>query len=68
MISAARVSQDIPVSEEQEKKLEGWCDQADEAIVESSNWHMADVTTKIIGFFYDIRDAVSLINEQLNGV
>jgi hypothetical protein len=29
---------------------------------------MADVTTKIIGFFYDIRDAVSLINEQLNGV
>jgi hypothetical protein len=29
---------------------------------------MADGTTKIIGFFYDIRDAVSLINEQLNGV
>lgn len=67
MVSSARVTQTIPVSSEQQIKLEK--NDALKRITQQSHCQLsvADSQVTVRGFFYDVRDAVSLLNEQLTG-
>jgi rRNA processing protein Krr1/Pno1 len=68
MISSARVTQTLSVSEEQHKALQK--NDAIKRITQQAPAHItiADGTANIRGLFYDVRDVVSLLNEQLTGV
>jgi rRNA processing protein Krr1/Pno1 len=67
MIASARVTQSIPVSSEQKEILE----KKDFArkIAQQTSVAMTVDGDKVIakGFFYDVRDSVSLVNEMLTG-
>jgi rRNA processing protein Krr1/Pno1 len=67
MIAAARVTQTVPLDSEQEAKLEK--NDALKRITQQSHCQLtvADHNVSVRGFFYDVRDAVSLLNEQLTG-
>ena len=67
MIASARVTQTVPIDSEQEAKLEK--NDALKRITQQSHCQLTvtDGTVSVRGFFYDVRDAVSLLNEQLTG-
>lgn len=67
MIASARVTQTIPIDSEQEAKLEK--NDALKRITQQSHCQLSvtDGTVSVRGFFYDVRDALSLLNEQLTG-
>ena len=68
MISSFRVTQTIPVTEEQAVTLER--NNAIKRTIRavSVQIDISDGTAKIRGFFFDVCDAVSLLKEQLTGV
>jgi polyribonucleotide nucleotidyltransferase len=68
MVASARVTQTVPVTEEQAVILE-----KNNAIKRTTKAvpvqiSISDGTAKVRGFFYDVCDAVSLLKEQLTGV
>lgn len=67
MVSSARVTQSLDVSEEQRKTLEK--NGAIKRIIQQAPAHIsiADGKATIRGFFYDVRDALCLLCEQLTG-
>jgi polyribonucleotide nucleotidyltransferase len=67
-VSSARVTQIVPVTEEQAVTLEknNAIKRTIKAVPVQIN--ISDGTAKIRGFFYDVCDAVSLLKEQLTGV
>jgi rRNA processing protein Krr1/Pno1 len=67
MVASARVTQSLDVSEEQEATLKK--KDALKRIMAQTPAHIAVSNGKatIRGVFYDVRDAVSLLNEQLTG-
>lgn len=68
LVSSARVTQTVPVTEEQAVTLEknNAIKRTTRAVPVQIN--ISDGTAKIRGFFYDVCDAVSLLKEQLTGV
>ncbi len=67
MISSARVTQTVAVTQDQQTKLEK--NDALKRITQQSHCQLsfADGNVTIRGFFYDVRDAISLLNEKLTG-
>jgi len=67
MISSARVTQTVTVTPEQQTKLEKT--EALKRIMQQSHCQLSilDGVVTVRGFFYDVRDAVSLLNEKLTG-
>jgi predicted PilT family ATPase len=68
MVASARVTQTVAVTEEQHKTLE-----KNDTIKRTMQGvpvqiNISDGTAIIRGYFHDVRDAVSLLNEQLTGV
>ena len=68
LISSAKVSQTLPVSDEQHNTLQK--NDAIKRITQEAPAHISisDGKATIRGFFYDVRDAVSLLNEQLTRI
>eukprot|EP00980_Cylindrotheca_fusiformis_P002553 scaffold603_cov118-Cylindrotheca_fusiformis.AAC.5 len=67
MVATARVSQSLSLTEDQQKSLEN--SGALKRIMREVPSHVtvADGSATVRGFFYDVRDAVALLNEQLRG-
>jgi polyribonucleotide nucleotidyltransferase len=67
MVATARVTQTLPVTEDQQKSLEnnGTLKRVMREIPTQINFEDGNATVR--GYFYDVRDAVALLNEQLLG-
>eukprot|EP00526_Cylindrotheca_closterium_P003765 CAMPEP_0113621100 /NCGR_PEP_ID=MMETSP0017_2-20120614/10774_1 /TAXON_ID=2856 /ORGANISM="Cylindrotheca closterium" /LENGTH=1210 /DNA_ID=CAMNT_0000530821 /DNA_START=20 /DNA_END=3652 /DNA_ORIENTATION=+ /assembly_acc=CAM_ASM_000147 len=67
MVATARVTQTVPVDDEQKKKLEQ-NNTIRRIIRETATLiTIADGNATIRGYFYDVNDAVAMLNEQLKG-
>jgi len=67
MVATARVAQTVPVDDKQKKKLEQ-NDTIRRIIRETATLiTIADGKATIRGYFYDVNDAVAMLNEQLKG-
>jgi rRNA processing protein Krr1/Pno1 len=67
-VSTARIAQTLPISEQQQKSLER--SGALKRIMRElpgTNINVANGIATVRGYLYDVRDALSLLNEQLSG-
>ncbi|KAL3941419.1 MAG: hypothetical protein SGBAC_004218 [Bacillariaceae sp.] len=67
MVATARVTQTVPVDDEQKKKLEQ--NNTTRRIIRETATliSIADGNASVRGYFYDVNDAVAMLNEQLKG-